>query len=351
MLIYILLLLFLFLLGFCECLKIVIPSCFKIVVFILLLIISGFRYGIGDDYWSYIMIYNSPDVYVRIEPLYMVINSLLRFLELGPQFAFLFYSFITLYLIYLVLNKTNFYFQAFGIYVVSYLYFESMNTVRQAVAMSLYFYGYFCFLDKNNKKFYLYWFIASLFHYSTIFMIIFPYLSKLKINLCSSLMLIIITLWGGSYIFSKIVGLVNIILTDSLYAGYLNNIEIRGVNSGMLQIFLNALLLCIYLISYKKMKHNEKYRCCCNMLLFSIIIYNIFINFYILLRLYFDLYLFIICVIPIMLTCFKRKTRALLFSILYILYFLPLSVNLKREAYYPYKYNFDIFKEVKYVDR
>ena len=143
-------------------------------------LISGFRYGIGTDYFSYENIFinlsNSyQSVYdlilnTRFEPGWIIINSFIGFFTDNAFYLFMVCALLTWLFFYKgIYSHRNE--VAVGISVLillSTLYITSFNIVRQILAMSIVFFSIKPLLDRKILKFSITILLASLFHYSSL---------------------------------------------------------------------------------------------------------------------------------------------------------------------------------------
>ncbi|WP_129655918.1 EpsG family protein [Bacteroides thetaiotaomicron] len=114
----------------------------NIIVFWGLVIIAGLRYNVGVDYPVYEDIYNDPySVYTySIEPVWLIINKVLYTLGLNSRAFFFLTSLMIMGGFYVGIRRMspNFYISIL-LFVLCGFYFDSMNLVRQYVAVSLLF--------------------------------------------------------------------------------------------------------------------------------------------------------------------------------------------------------------------
>ena len=322
----------------------------RILLTLFMVCLSGFRFEIGDDYTNYVRMFNDPDGFSLIEPGFKLIISLVKLLGLNCQAFFLLTSVLTVVPLAFLINKAcpRFFFTALSIYVLSYIYFEGMNTVRQAISMTILFIGFYDYIT-NRKIVHLvfFTFLALLFHFSAVVVgavgfIVLRYTGKgIRVSLFA--IALVISFVVGIYIqsFGK---QINALASLIGYAGYMERFEQRGVQSGAFQYALNLYaILFLFFSHYKGKNISELYKNSIKLLLTAIIIYNVFINFYIGLRFYWYFYLFLIFSIPAILTQFNKNSRAIVYVILMILFILYTILSLNSVHYSPYKCTFNLF--------
>lgn len=351
MIVYIFLTIFLMLLSFIELYNNGYSTKIKVVLILLLCFIMGFRYNVGNDYHNYVDIYENLDWYMDVfEPGYILLCQFSQKLNLTYQFPFFICSLLTVLPIAFLVNKTipKMFCTSMTVYVLSYVYFEAMNTVRQAVAMSAFLLVFYFYIIKEQKlKALLALIFGALFHKSILIIaflafIISKFRDKFNIKLCLILLL-------GSFVighclqsfFDAISGLTMLL---GLNSNYMDVFEERGVASGTFQIYLN--ISALYLLIFNKKQFSPKNRRNQIIALFyvaGIVIYNVFISFYIGLRFYWYFYLFLILVIPNLLKKRKIKIRPLFFIALVLIITIYMFVSLQSKYYIDYNMNFSLF--------
>ena len=351
MIVYIFLTIFLMLLSFIELYNNCYSTKIKVVLIILLCFIMGFRYNVGNDYHNYVDIYENLDWYMDVfEPGYILLCQFSQKLNLTYKFPFFICSLLTVLPIAFLVNKTipRMFCTSMTVYVLSYVYFEAMNTVRQAVAMSAFLLVFYFYIIKEQKlKALLALIFGALFHKSILIIaflafVISKFRDKFNIKLCLILLL-------GSFVighclqsfFDAISGLTMLL---GLNSNYMDVFEERGVASGTFQIYLN--ISALYLLIFNKKQFSQKNRRNQIIALFyvaGIVIYNVFISFYIGLRFYWYFYLFLILVIPNLLKKRKIKIRPLFFIALVLIITIYTFVSLQSKYYLDYNMNFSLF--------
>lgn len=132
-----------------------------------LFLISGLRENTGADYENYVYIYKNLDYYHSQWPLelgFYYLNKLYSYLGLHVQFIFLTMAFIQCLFLYLSLIKVRKPSLFLTFYILIF-YLDSLNIVRQSVAMSIVLYSCILLLyDKLTIKFFFLIGLASFFH-------------------------------------------------------------------------------------------------------------------------------------------------------------------------------------------
>lgn len=340
MVIYYFLLLYFWILSALEIGNAKIPRGIKALSLVILITIMGFRYAIGADFFNYVHIFNHTDWFVEpIEMGCLFLMDVLQSIGLNAQSFFLVSSLITLIPISYVIDKEipKYFHVALCFYIISFLYFEAMNTVRQGMAMALCFLA--LFLYHNHKRFLSYLIIAvSFFFHQSSFVIVTIYILAcfIKTNRWLYLLFILLSFVFGKYLLDMI-GDYAYLFMHSEYA-----MEKRGVSSGAFQIFLNLTAIILVLFYNKYFQNSTEISRSCKLYVMSIVIYNIFINFYVVLRLYYYFFMSIIILIPFLLSYQKKLARVFIFNTFFLFFSIYSLVSLNNSNYNNFKFNFDL---------
>ncbi len=152
----------------------------------LLIILAGFRpleYFL--DTAEYIRITNTPEQILEIEPTFWLINSINTiFLGGEEQILFLLYAILGVSIKVYVINKNSLtpYLSLFT-YISMFYILQEMTQIRAGVAIGLVFLALEDIAKKKKINFFIKMFIAILFHYSSIIMLLIYFLSAKKINI------------------------------------------------------------------------------------------------------------------------------------------------------------------------
>lgn len=151
-----------------------------------LLLISALRYGIGTDYFSYIMLFN---VYYKngqrgsIEPLFYLLNRIFFMLRLNAECVISVCAIITICLVFYYIYKESIdipmsVFLFFGMN----FYFASFNGVRQLLACSILLISIIALQENRFKTFLILVLIATGFHYTSIIFLVVILFVKIEIT-------------------------------------------------------------------------------------------------------------------------------------------------------------------------
>lgn len=152
----------------------------------LMTLILGFRYQVGTDYMSYVHIfelYKSGAKTVGVEMGYELLNKIVLLFDLNFWVVFFISSAITNYFILKLFHEKsyNFFLSIYILFGVGFVFFQT-NAIRQALAISLTFYGTKYLTEQNFKKYFVFCLLGSLFHFSALIMIPIYWLSRIKFN-------------------------------------------------------------------------------------------------------------------------------------------------------------------------
>lgn len=140
-----------------------------------LIFIAGFRYMIGWDYESYINIFSKPESFQLIlEPAILFFVNMLSDMGFTYQGLFLLHSLLTLFFIY---RGCSYYTKKPAFPLVMYallpmFYWSSLGIIRQALAVSIIFWGSKYIVENKFVKYLIVVVVASTVHYSAVFCIV-----------------------------------------------------------------------------------------------------------------------------------------------------------------------------------
>lgn len=144
-------------------------------IIILLIIFSGFRYGVGNDYTSYYEkigdILNGYEV--NIEPSIVVLSKLASYFSLNEQFVFLICSIITIIGFGTFIKRYTKNLALSWIIFISFgtFFLGSLNLVKQYVAIAIFAYSIKYIVNRQAMKYVFTILFASSFHFSALFLL------------------------------------------------------------------------------------------------------------------------------------------------------------------------------------
>jgi hypothetical protein len=155
-------------------------------IFAALFILSAMRYEVGTDYMTYFTVTSgkidiTTNNYMLFEPLNVWLIKI-GYLLNSPQFYFIMASLLTMMFFYkgIKLHSRDYFLSALCFIGFPMFYLESLNIVRQFVAISIIFYSITYINERSPGKFLACVFIACMFHV-TAFVAIIMYAVNLPI--------------------------------------------------------------------------------------------------------------------------------------------------------------------------
>lgn len=337
------------------------PNRFNIldrVFFLFLAAVSGFRYGVGTDYFNYVEYFNRGwEAPVEIGFLYL--TALIGKLGLNSQAMFLVLSSLTMYFLYkgveyyIIPGFTN----KIVLYILLLLYFifPSMNVVRQSLAASIILYASRYIVERNILRFYIWVIIAMLFHKtSAIFFLLYFFINKnfqIKILLFILIMAYSLASTGLFFIiFEHLITKFHFLdFSGKLIRYFYSNYNAREVSYGLV-FLLNSTVTLIIIIFKKRIIRNEKSLVCFNLSYLNFLSLLFSINTPMLTRLTYFFYLFFAINTPQLLNIFGRNSRKVasfvfvsLYSAVFLYIMLRGYLNPESSQYFPYMVKFDLF--------
>lgn len=313
--------------------------------FVLVWLFAGIRYFVGIDYESYTLIFltiaNS-----STEPGFRFINLLISIIGLNVQWVFLISSFITFYFFYKGISKysTDIFLSVFLLLFCGF-FIESLNIVRQYIAISIFFYSVQFILSKNLMKYVLCIGLASCFHYSAILLISAYFILNLNIGKWWYLVLVV------AFLLPFVLPITSVF---SLIPGYdiyfpASGLEREDSGSANLGIgFLSKLLIggvCLYYYD-RIVDTSEDSRLFLNGFLTYLFLLSFFRDFIVVVRLGYYFHIFLILLIPKFIQIFDDKSKPVVYILILIYGIMLLTINLSgaESKLVPYDYTLDFLK-------
>ena len=274
-------------------------------VFLYLFGLSCFRYGIGNDYYSYINIFNraayvdwkscfSDDIefgymlLCKVVSLfttnYRVMHGIMAFLILAPTG-------------YTIAKYSKNVWLSCHLYLCLTFYYSSMNFIRQTMAATMLFVAYRLFIERKTVPFLIVVLLASTIHSSVLIMIpiylIIAYVKPTTKVLSGGMAILILLYLTSNAILEKISELL------PRYSGYLNTKYIQN-GLGQQYLIIPALYMLLMLYAYHEAGYNHDRK---NMIFVNTSVVNFGIWFFItkhfiLERFSIFVYIFVMLVVP-----------------------------------------------------
>lgn len=307
----------------------------------ILIFLSGFRYMVGIDFPNYKIGYDYPD-YLIAEQSWHIINSFFKGLGFTSQIFFIYTTLVIVICTYSAIKRydRSIMLYAMLIFVSTSLYIESMNLVRQYVAMAIALLAFVNRLNNRPITYIILLILAFLLHKTAIICLPVFELSRLRFSKLFMILVVLVSIITGKFIVNSLLNVATSYLDSSFsYYTYLNNKSEIVVSSGMYQYFLN--LLAIYFIYSRKSEYenNKRYSTVLNLFVVSVVLYNVFLYFDVGIRLAKYFFIFIIFLIPEHFKNSKGYTRIIELGImaLFILFTVKLASG---SQYNPFLFNF-----------
>lgn len=261
-------------------LKILTPFIYTFCLIFIITLVS-IRFHVGRDFSNYLRIFNEvgSEEFERMEFGFKWLIQILNYLNLDSQFLFVIVACIIYISVFRTFKKTH----SVSLLVVWLLLFflPSLNQLRQYMALAVLTLALVNFEDK--KKYLLLVFLATSFHYTGLFGVIYLLMGRIKIK-----MLWLIVLLSPIFVFINLPKIILSlgILGDSYYAFYLEDDVIYAGEQtlsigGLFRLLLPYAFIFIYRNDQRIFVNLIK-----NSMAMYIALYFLSINFYILYRIY-----------------------------------------------------------------
>lgn len=323
---------------------------FACILTIFLIIISGFRYKSGTDYWGYSDIYYLIGIngIVDLREIgFSIIIYLLNKVTDNPQILFFIVAFLTNIFIVKVLykNSISFSFSVF-LYLGLFTYYSTFNGIRQYLAASIIFLSFRNIVDKNFKSFLLSVLVASLFHETALIFCIFYFFSRNDIKSLGNIVIIMLFVLMIIFYY-PFINTINLFLTNNRYEMYSDwlNTEGQGVNILRILVWLLPILISYMYRKELVARYGDYIKVVFNLSFYGFLFMLLAIKHFIFARvsIYFELYYLLL--IPCMCKCIPIKAYRLICYIVIICYFMYSTVLLLsgESRVLPYSMNFNLF--------
>lgn len=230
---------------------------FQIIFVLFLTFIACFRYEIGSDYNVYADLFYSDQLPAEIS--FMWIISFLKWCGFDYQMLFVTYSMLTMAFIYLGCRyyggNTNYLLCLYAL--IPMLYWNNFSIIRQALAISILFWGSKFLIEQKNKKFFYSILLATFFHYAAIVFIVSYYFVRKEYKFSTYFIIIFLSLLLGysGFVFFAFSQIASSLGVDRLLS-YVNVIIDEKVSIGKIMVQLLTYAGCCCCI----MKNNPQYK-------------------------------------------------------------------------------------------
>lgn len=329
-------------------------------------LISGLRYGVGFDSYSYM---NDYEYYARngfflseSEIGFEYLMRIVSFFELNYGVLFGITGFLQVFFILYSLKKDKYVypFLAFT-FVSSCIWLSYFNGIRQSIAFSLFSFSILHILNKNLVKFTITVFAATLFHKSAILLLlIYPlfinykdWIKNVKIQMCLLFLSIIImkinVIQNVISQFESIISYMGYgVYLEDRYINKIQNTEELNFGLGFIITFLTNLSLILFSTKAKQWIRSDFFTLCYTLSFIGIIINYSFFSSHLITRLNWYLYGFVYISGAFILYYLYHKKKTY-FYILAVLFSLTFIATMYRMRDNTSLYIFNFQKEFFYI--
>lgn len=144
------------------------------IMFLLMYLVSVFRYGIGNDYFSYIRIFRQIDASgfgeaftLGFEPLFVLVTKLMTFATDSPEVMYGLYALLILAPVaWAIWRHSDNVWLSVVVYLCLTLFYNSLNFIRQSMAASLLLLAYGFMKERKVVPVLIFGICAALLHYT-----------------------------------------------------------------------------------------------------------------------------------------------------------------------------------------
>ncbi len=211
------------------------------VVFAFMLYITFFRYGLGNDYYSYIYIMRQVDsssflgiFSLGYETGFIILTKLITIFTTNTDILFMIYGLVILLpTAYAIFRYSENLWMSTMLFISLTFFYCSLNFIRQSIAFAIILLAYRHFKEGNHFRVMLFIFLASLFH-STVIVLIPIYLLAVAIRVTKLSVAIYGVFFAIIYFFSwQILDIAIIILPQ-----YKNYINLDFIQNGFAPVYI-----------------------------------------------------------------------------------------------------------------
>lgn len=310
------------------------------------LIISALRYDVGTDYmYRYVPSYNLIKNGFDIESLEYAFKLLIKFCTMissNYQILFIITTFIILIPIFYVMTKKSKCMElSILIFFLGGFFFQSMNILRQYIAIACLLLGYNFIIEKKYIKFLFFYLLAISFHTASIVAILFLFINSKKEIKVPIVILISITI----FIFNdQIAQVVRSIINITRFSGYLGtsyDVEDISYFNFFKQLVIYIFLAYLFYINKDNSRKDKLSIFLLNVQGVAIIFYSLSSIISLFARVYFFFSIFQIISIPLFITYTKKKDNFYFYIfivlILYSLFFVNSNILRNDNEVVPYQ--------------
>ncbi len=225
----------------------------SLIPFIVLFLISALRYKVGRDYTdTYVYTFNKilqGSQNIRADLGFLLLNKIIIWFDGSAQWFFVLTSFIINFFVSKsIFKQSKNKMLSFFIYICGTFFFFSLNGIRQAIAMSFFYYSFRYVKEKKLYKYIICNLCGFLFHNSAIlFLPLYFILSKNFSKKIKAFILVIVIILSN-----VIVPIIINMLISTKYGMYLTNGAYEALSTFNLSTFINIFIWLAYELGIKK---------------------------------------------------------------------------------------------------
>lgn len=234
---------------------------FIILALVCLICVSGFRYKVGTDFYQYTenFIYTTKEGLAESDaPAFdYFVYWLKTYVSNNPQIMFLSMAIITNILIVINLWKYSPRFElSMWLYITTFVYYSTMNGVRQWVASSIIFCATKYLQDREFKKYLIPILFASMVHASALVMIPLYFLVNVK-SFSKTNLYIITGFMAAVFAYGKFIPILFKFLEGTQYAHYFDIVSDTSNGIHPLRLIVYFIPIAMFAIFYKQLNPNK----------------------------------------------------------------------------------------------
>jgi len=226
-----------------------------------------------DENYSYFFMYTGTELSAFIIPKFL--HLFFSFEEDVIKYSFVIFAFLGVFFKLKVLQKSEYFFLGFILYISNLYWGQEMITIRAGVASGIFLLSIKDIVDKNDKSFLIKMIFALFFHISSVLFILYWAISKLKTSIQKWLLSLLISI----IIATTKVNLFSILYLNKLFPkiqSYLDAQDLAGgdqVNVFNFMAMMALFIMFFFLITINKFKDNILFDVLFKIHIFSLIIF------------------------------------------------------------------------------
>lgn len=220
------------------------------------------------------------------------------------------------------------------LFIISGLYMDSMNAVRQYIAIAIFAYSLKFIIEKDFKKYLIWIIIASLFHSSVLIMIPVYFFCQKQLTWKKRIIVFFILIMMFPFINSLFIN----IISKTKYSFYLTSVY-DSANPTYSELIISSFLFLISSFLYKKGKNNEKFNIFYNLTFLFLIVGLLSFKVLLAYRIIMYFKISIIFMVPSIIGLINKQKNKIIFYLLFITMFSGITlIGAYKFGWYDTKY-------------